>query len=398
MTDHHTDIVIVGGGLVGMTFACLMADANHRIVLLDRCHAPDPMPTATMGRVHAYNIASQHLLQSLDVWSRIPQIACAPFQRMQVTAFGQRPELTITAKDIAYPHLGHFIPSDVVRAALYEALKIRPNVHCIWQDTPIGLHNQHDGIILESRQHRVHAKILVGADGGRSWVRSQTPIRFRTHAYHQRCMVGYVDFEGDHQQTAWQRFLPTGPIGLLPLNQNRFSLAWSLDDKLAKTYQKLDDGAFLKLVFAQKLPPSIHALTQISQRKDFPLLALHAHQYAHDRTVLIGDAAHAIHPLAGLGLNLGLRDAQTLAVALQRHGMHHFRDAFDTYAQQRRPQNAVFMHGMTAFNSIFRHTNHLSQALQNLALTTPQYLPWLKRALGLYATHLDSDEIWCKTR
>ena len=391
MKNTHADIVIVGGGLVGLTFACLMAKHAQHIHIVDRASAPNTIDTNApiFGRIHAYNLASQAVLTKIGVWSKIPQKYVAPFTCMTVTAAGNRPTLNIHADDIRHNLLGHFLPSPWVQHALYTHLLQQKNVTFGWQQTPKELQLYEHGLILSTNNQNIEGKIIVGADGGRSWLRDQTPISVNTLNYQQRCMVGFVDFEGSHQHTAWQRFLPTGPLGLLPLNDQCFSLAWTADNATVEAAMKLDEQTFLAQLFQQQLPKSITALNHIRQRKAFPLFAQLCNTYHHQRVVLIGDAAHAIHPLAGLGLNLGMKDACHLSQSLQRHGLQNLEHAFQSYTKQCRPHNLRVMHTMTALNGLFGQRSALARITQNALLSGANHLPWIKQAMGRYATHLD---------
>ncbi len=217
------------------------------------------------------------------------------------------------------------------------------------------------------------AKLLVGSDGANSRVRDAAGIAVRRHPYHQRCIVGTVYFEGDLEQTAWQRFLPTGPVGLLPLSAGHCSLAWSCEEEYAERLLSLDDATFCAEL-DEAIRGRLGTLTGVGQRASFPLIARDASTYIADRTVLVGDAAHVIHPLAGLGANIGFQDIWALSQSLLEvaddpgvdigapYRLRH-------YERRRHRENRIVMSTMSAFNTVFSNDVELLGRLRNTAMT-----------------------------
>jgi len=370
---EHFDVVIVGAGLIGAALACLLGNTRYRVAILDRA----PPPAAPTGdfqlRINSYNRAAERVLRDAGAWERLPPNRIFPFTRVHVCNADGNGAVTFGASDVGETHLGHFIENDLVTAALMERVAELSNVDVL-TDAEIT------DVTFEREQAVVHvagrdsfaARLLVGSDGAKSRVRDAAGIGVSRHPYHQKCIVGTIQFDGDLEQTAWQRFLPTGPLGLLPLSPGHCSLAWSCDEVHAEHLLSLDNAGF-RAELDEAIRGRLGHITGIDPRTAFPLVARDASTYIADRTVLVGDAAHVIHPLAGLGANIGFQDIWALAQGLLEVRNDPEADIgaayrLRHYERRRHRENRIVMSTMSLFNSVFSNEVELLGKLRDTAM------------------------------
>jgi 2-polyprenyl-6-methoxyphenol 4-hydroxylase len=352
------DVIIVGAGLIGAVLACTLGDSKYRVALIDRSPPPEAPSGDFRLRINAYNPAAEKMLRKVGVWDRLPDDRVFPFRKMFVGNEAGRGTVSFAAADVGEPCLGHFVENDLVTRALvdrareFENIDLRTDVEI----RDIRFEPSRVTVLTESGEAFAGA-LLVGSDGAESFVRSSAGIGVRRRPYGQKCIVGTVRFDGDLDETAWQRFLTTGPLGLLPLSRGACSLAWSCDSKLADRLLAMDETTFIEELDAA-IQGRLGTITGIRQRVAFPLIARDASTYVAERTALIGDAAHVIHPLAGLGANIGFRDAAELAklllIAQGRPGTDIGGSGFlKRYERRRHIEDRIFMAAMTGFNAVF---------------------------------------------
>lgn len=320
---HDFDIVVAGGGMVGAAFAALLASrpetARLRVALLEPGPAVPPAPGDPLDlRVSALSRAAQRLLEQSGAWPPVVARGVAPYRRMVVWDAADGPEgpgaIRFDAAELAEPDLGHIAENRCVQAALLAAAQqrgvilLRTGLEGFTVDRRTALLSTPDG-------RRLACALLVGADGHDSAVRRLAGIVTRGWDYAQRGIVAHLAPARPHQQTAWQRFLPGGPLALLPLADGRVSLVWTVPAAEAEALVALDDAAFGARV-TEASGGVLGALTPTTPRAGFPLRLMHATEYTRPRLALVGDAAHAVHPLAGQGVNLGFMDAAALAQVL----------------------------------------------------------------------------------
>lgn len=377
------DVTIVGHGVVGLALALQMAHADFSVALVgDR--VPNAPAKQLSSQVYAMHLASERLLRELGVWSDASLHATA-FDRMEAWDAQTGSALHIDAHQSGRAHLGHFVAVPALRDRLWQAVHAHPGiaVHC-----PVAtqsLASTSDGIQLKHTEGTIHSELLVAADGGSSWVRAQCPIEIKHWACEQVAITGIVASEKAHAQTARQAFLPTGPLGLLPVDQDRLQvMVWSLDAEQVGDLLALNEHDFNERL-TQALGSRLGNMALQSLRHHFPLRTQHAKRYVHDRVVLVGDAAHSIHPLAGQGANLGLMDTRELTAVLRqaRHAglpLHEPR-VLARYQRARHSANQRMLLTCLGLQRCFAQSAWPWQWLRSVGIEGLQRLPWGKQAL-----------------
>lgn len=352
------DVVIVGGGMVGAALACALGESALKVAVVE-AHEPNlawPRPDYDL-RVSAVSYASEQILRACGAWEGITQRRLAPYREMRVWDAEGNGAIHFDAADIGAATLGHIIENSVILAALRQRLADCDNVDWICPAHPQRLVLEGDGAALTLADGRIlAASLVVGADGADSWVRSQAGIAVRGWAYDQKAVVATVKPVRHHADTAWQRFLQTGPLAFLPLPDGYCSIVWSTTPSEAERLLDLDDEAFY-LELAAAFDERLGAIVDSSARAAFPLRLQHATAYTLPHVALIGDAAHTVHPLAGQGVNLGFLDAAALAdVILEARRNGRAIGAHSTlrrYERWRKGDNLAMLAAMDAFKRLF---------------------------------------------
>ncbi len=375
MVQHDYDIMIVGAGLMGLSMALALADTDWSVCVIDGAKAPTSQ-TPRWGRVNAYHAETVAWLTQLGVWPNIDDAYQAPFRGIWVGQQG-RGHIHWEAEDDK--PLGYFVPNDAVLIAMRDQL-LAKGVPIHWQTPLDSLVFTKSCVQAEHSAWSGSARLVLGADGARSRVREVAGIACETIDHDQQCLVGILKISGHHESIAWQRFLPTGPLGLLPLNGPYYSLAWSVRSHEAARLLALDDKAFLAALNACDLPVSAGRVLSCEHRQAFPLISRHASRYDAHRLALMGDAAHAIHPLAGLGANMGFRDVKVLASLLRESSLDEasLGLCLRRYHRSRRAENAFMMHALHTMNEVFQYDHMIARSLRALLLAGVQRCTGLK--------------------
>jgi 2-octaprenylphenol hydroxylase len=388
------EVLIVGAGITGATLALALADAGVAVTVLDR-EAPPPLPAPGQPldvRVSAIHAAAAGLLERLGAWPRLPAACRAPFGRIEVWDAGSLGSIRFDSAQIGQPWLGWIAENRAVVAALHARLAQLPAARML---APAALEDwevRADRAIVRLGDGReLTARLLVGADGGASPLRLRAGIAVASQDFGQCALVGHVATERPHGDVARQRFLPTGPLAFLPLADGRCSIVWSTTPREAQRLAALPADAFMRelgLAFEHRLGQ----ITAIGERAVIPLRGLEADRYVGPRLALIGDAAHVVHPMAGLGANLGIGDAAALArlvIAARRSGRDPgLLQTLRPYERARRSQNLPVVQAIVGLHRLFTAGAAPLRALRGAGLLAVDRAGPLKRLLTTAACGL----------
>jgi 2-octaprenylphenol hydroxylase len=385
-------LIIVGGGMVGAAMGCAVAEAGLSVLLLERRKPKRKWPKQEVDlRVSALTRASQHILENLGAWQRMSELRISPYTDMEVWDAAGAGRIHFSAQEIGEANLGHIVENRITQLALWERLEQLPNV-TLRTDAKIDALLLHEGPALRLSDDRLlTAELIVAADGRDSQIRAMAGIGTRGWDYDQHAIVATVTPQRHHGQTARQRFMKHGPLAFLPIDDGRCSIVWSTSPQEAAELMALDEAAFCAALTraSERMLGEVEA---VGPRGVFPLRLGHAQHYVKPGLALVGDAAHAIHPLAGQGVNLGFLDAATLAETLiQARASGRPLGGLSTlrrYERARKGGNMAMLAAMDFFKRTFSNEIVPLKQLRNLGLTLADRSGPLKhlvirRALGL---------------
>lgn len=394
------DAVVIGGGMVGLCVVALLAQneqlAGWRIAMVEPSPPLPPADDSMDLRVSALSRASQRVLDAAGAWAAIAPHSC-PYERMVVwdaaSTHDARDALRFDAAEVGEPDLGHIAENARVQWELAEAPALRGITQL--RDRLEGLEFDHDSArVLLGGGRSVTAGLVVGADGGQSRTRELCGIGRAGWAYGQTAVVAHLRTEWPHASTAWQRFLPEGPIAFLPLRDGRVSLVWTTTPESAAALIEAEPAEFNRRV-TEASSRVLGDVALESARAGFPLALWHAREYVRPRLALVGDAAHTIHPLAGQGVNLGFLDAaslvEVLADAAESGDDPVGNRALRRYARWRRAENAVLLGTTDTLNRLFGERSVGVAAARRLGLALVSSQPAVRRALVRRALGLAGD-------
>jgi 2-octaprenylphenol hydroxylase len=401
-TSRRTDfdVVIVGAGMVGSCLAALIAReetlSHWRIALVDPATPRRPNDAELDLRVSALSRASERILVAARAWEAIEPHA-SPYQRMVVwdaASTHERPDaLRFSAAETAEPNLGHIVENLRIQWALHESPYLRGVTEVRSGLEELECDEDSARVVLADGR-RISCQLVIGADGGQSVARKLAGIGRAGGPYGQTAIVAHLQTTQPHRETAWQRFLPSGPLALLPLKDGRVSLVWSTSPEQAESLLQCDEVEFNERVSEA----SDHVLgdaTLTSARAGFPLALWHAREYVRPRLALVGDAAHTIHPLAGQGVNLGFLDCaglvQVLAAAADKGEEAHGMRVLRRYERWRRSENALVLALCDTLNRLFAERSVAVSAVRRLGMSIVTQQPVLRRTLIERALGLGGD-------
>lgn len=403
MSRADYDVLIIGGGVAGLACAAVLAARLRgrrtpvRIGVIEA--RPPRTPAAGAGpglRVLAMAPGARALLAECGAWDGLPDGMAAPYERMRVWAATGTPfgpdSIGFDAAEAGLGNLGHIVDHDSLRASLWDRVAGDGGIELLTGTAPDGLEDTGDARVVRLGDGvRVRTRLLVGADGAESWVRTGLGLRTAGRSYGQLAIIGHVASERPHARTAWQCFNPGGPVALLPLADGRSSLVWSCPEAEARELVALPDGEFAARLGTATCQV-LGALTVTTTRLAVPLAVRHTHRYTGARFALVGDAAHQIHPLAGQGINLGLGDVDVLAAVLADHlGSTRYADPGDAlvlrrFERARKGANLLTMAAMEGLHRVFTSDLPALGRMAAAGLGVVDRLPAIKRLLIARAT------------
>ena len=382
--NDSSDIIIVGGGMVGACMALAAAREGFQVTLLEpRQPSLDWTDDDFDIRVSALTRTSETILRNLDVWQGMQQRRVTAYENMHVwdrKGFG---EVHFAAEDVGEPNLGHIVENRIIVASLWEQITHQANIKHLADVEIVSIEREGDQTkLIAFNDDVLSASLVIGADGARSSVRELVGLTASTSSYDQEGVVCTVKAEQGNASTAWQRFIPTGPLALLPMNEEYFSIVWSTSPEQAQSLVNASEESF-----NQELTQASEAvcgkLSVVGERAAFPLRKLKAERYVVDGVALIGDAAHVIHPLAGQGVNLGFLDAAMLMDMLTEARTHResigAMGVLRRYERARKGHNLAVQSAMDGFKHLFSNNNPALSLIRNLGLGVAHHVSPLRR-------------------
>lgn len=351
-------LIIIGGGMVGLALACALKDTGLEIAVVERTEAEPRMSLERDCRVSAIVAGTAEALRGIGVWPYVKDKA-GSIDSMRIWDNQRFGSIRFEAEEVGRDTLGYIVENSVLLSAMLEVVHASENIEWCCPASVESVQWKAGCVEASLDDGRVFTTpLIVGADGGRSWLRSQAHVPAWSHRFEQQGIVATIQPQFSHQNCAYQRFLPAGPLAFLPLTDGLCSIVWSARDTEADRLMALDDNTFLAELQAA-FGPVLGVLEAAGERAAFPLRSQLARHIVRPRMALIGDAAHQVHPLAGLGVNLGIRDAMVLAqeIADARRFEEDYGspDVLNRFMRNRLPDILAVMGGMEAFNYLFMH-------------------------------------------
>lgn len=385
------DIAIIGGGMVGLALAAKLAKSAVKILLIENSPPHIDVDTVTY-RVSALNLASQQLLNELGVWQSLSQRRATAYDQMQVWEKDSFAKIDFNTEGLGLNQLGHIVENHLIQQALWQQVSQQENAEIITALPQTFACTENSGILTLNNGEMISAKLVVGADGANSWLRKQAdiPLIFRDYGHH--ALVCNVMSAEPHEHCARQIFSADSILAFLPLHQpNLCSIVWSLPPEQAQSLRDCSAEEFnrrLTVAFDNRLG----LCEVVTERSIFPLTARYARSFAKERLALVGDAAHTIHPLAGLGVNLGFQDAVALAKQIQQNlakgldiGNYRY---LRSYERQRKVEAVKMLASMQGLKDLFNGDNPVKKLIRGIGLSATNQLSavkneLMKQALGL---------------
>lgn len=351
--QQHFDIAIVGAGLVGSSLACALAPTSYRIALIDsqplpaspaKVHQADAKPNSPQdGRSIALALSSKKMFDVLGLWQSLSADA-VPIKKIHISDQGRFGATRLDSARYEVESFGYLVPAGRLITALRQQIQLHDHIQRVQPYKVSNLEIQAEQVILHGYGEPIHAKLLIAADGTRSLIRNKLGIGVDEKQYQQTAIVGCIDTEKHHQFTAYERFTKDGPLALLPRNGNHVGFIWMNPSVTAEKNLNLSDVVFLDAL-QQAFGYRLGHFSNLSQLSAYPLSMLVSDQRVQQRVVLVGNAAQTLHPVAGQGLNLALRDIAELSeiLASSENVLDNVDEPLRAYEARRQPdiENAV---------------------------------------------------------
>lgn len=381
------DIIIVGAGLVGASFALAMKDSGLKLALVESVVPTAPAPEWT-SRVFAISPGSIEFLSESGAWQQFDAARIAPVRGMHIYGDDGKAKLDFDAHQSGLAELAVIAETRHMQHGLWQALQRQENLELFCPARCASLRLQFDAAVLRLEDGgELRAPLIVGADGRESWVRSQAGMDAEPAPYRQMGVIANFETELPHGDAAWEWFRGDGVLAFLPLPGQRISIVWTAFEERAAELMALPPDEFCRQV-QEASHSALGELKLLSKPAAFPLRLLHLEHLVKSRVALIGDAAHNVHPLAGQGVNLGFQDARELAKVLKDRGPQP--DCGDYFLLRRyeraRKADILAMQMVTdGLQKLFNNRNPALKLARNLGLSLAGSLPWLKNGLVQHA-------------
>ena len=310
----HCDIAIAGGGMVGLSLAAALAGLPLKVVVIEPVAGEADHQPSFDARTTALSGGSRRVFEGIGVWPAVAS-AATPIRRIHVSERGSFGMARLTADEQGVAALGYTVENRRLGAALRERCAALSSLRMCSASVREASASESGALLVTDRGERIAARLVVAADGAQSAVRTALGIAASVSEYGQQAVIAHVDTARFHEYTAYERFTPEGPIAVLPIAEGRSAVIWALAPKAAARALALDDARFiseLQLAFGLRLG----RFTRVGRRQSYPLALTRSERVTATRAVILGNAAQGLHPVAGQGFNLALRDVAALAELL----------------------------------------------------------------------------------
>lgn len=395
MSIIERDICIVGGGMIGASAAIAFANLGYSVSVLE-LHQPKGFEKTQNPdlRVSALNHASLDFLKQHDVWKHVQQMRYRNYERLDVWESNEQ-ATSFHASEINHSSLGAFVENRILQLALLASIEetFADKIDLIVGQKIKNISHQTQEIELEDGQ-LIKSQMIIGADGANSFVRKSANIGETGWDYQQSASLITIKLTEEFEDCTWQQFTPSGPLAFLPMHNKYACLVWYGNKKQTQAINAADNiqlYGMIKETFPERLGEFL-----VLDKGSFPLRRMHANHYYRDATVLLGDAAHTINPLAGQGVNLGFKDLISLIQATKDSGLGkrlnatapELQEALSRYEKQRKSENLLMMTSMDFIYHSFSNTNPILKPLRNMGLAIadkagPLKVRALKYAVGI---------------
>lgn len=388
------DLLVIGGGMVGASLACALRDKPINIAIIEAVPLHSPQQPAYDDRAIALAYGSQRIFQGMDIWKPLSRFA-TPIKKIHVSDRGHFGITRLDHQQEGVEALGQVMLGRDIGNVLASELEQQDNIELITPASLSGIRYVDDGIIAEVEQGdgklTIEAKLLVAADGGHSTVRQLLDISSDSDDYGQTAIIANITPSRPHNHVAYERFTDSGPLALLPMSDNRCSLVWTQHHQDVDEVMALSDEAFLARL-QQRFGYRLGTLEKVGERAAYPLRLIRSKEQIRPRVAVIGNAAHAIHPIAGQGFNLGIRDVAALAECLS-DAIKLGEDigelkTLQRYAEWREQDHNEVIHFTDGLVRLFSNPDKMVALGRNIGLTIMEKLPPFKRLLSRQAMGL----------
>lgn len=385
------DVLILGGGMVGLSLACALAPSiknGLRVGMVDPYlptkRSTPKRPSIPDGRATAVAFGSKALLEHIKVWPHMAAHACA-IEHIQVSDQGRFGQTHLHAHEQDTPALGYIVENSAITQALLSTLPDEVVRIAGQQASKVAFGRERAHVTLDNDQ-TLNTRLVVMAAGGRSALAESLGIRYRHQPYHTQALVTSISVSQHHQHWAYERFTRAGPIAFLPLGTHNFAVAWTLPDAEIDAVMAMSDADIIARLQAQ-IGHRIGTITAMTERSRYPLALNVAHEQIRDRLVLLGNSAHSLHPVAGQGFNLALRDTLALVEHIQASPLDQLGrlPMLQAYEAQQRVDQHNTISVSDALPRLFSFDNRLIRAGRNTGLLAMASTPTLRRVFGRHA-------------
>ncbi len=380
------DVIIVGGGLSGLTMACLLGTQNFSVLCLDRDEIPKTLQSDFDGRTTAISFGSHNVMKDAGLWDALAPLSC-PIENIKILDGPSPVLLNFLSEEVEGRAFGHIVENRDLRAALYKRAKALKTVTHLAGVTVTDFEaGEEKASVFTKDGKKYSASLVIGADGRNSALRKFMDITTHGWDYGQTAIVACIEHEHPHNNVAIEHFRAEGPFAVLPMNdqgkKHMSGLVWTVHGRNAKDFLGCDEDTF-NAALASRFPAEYGRVKLFGKRFSYPLSLQHAHSYTGPRLALIADAAHAMHPIAGQGLNMGMRDIAALSdlliAARDKGGDFGADDLLKNYQRARHLDNSMMMGATDVLNKLFSNNLPLVGPLRRLGVRLVEKMPRTKQ-------------------